>query len=51
MSAFCQECSVDLWGEDDGDFADLGDGVAVLCETCGWIKVDNNGKRLERIND
>ena len=49
MSDFCKECSEKLFGE---DFRDLASnlrrrGAYVLCEGCGWIVVDHNGKRIE----
>lgn len=56
MADFCKECSIDLFGENFGDLANLGDGKELppdhgwraLCEGCGcMILVDNEGKRLE----
>ena len=49
MADFCQECSIDTWGEDTRDMAGLcknGGAATVLCEGCGLINVDVNGKRL-----
>ena len=55
MSDFCMDCSLDTFGEDFRDMANLvtaeqvahGYGAVVLCEGCGTILVDHNGKRLE----
>ena len=55
MADFCQECSEKHFDEDFRDFAYIvskeqylrGMAANVLCEGCGWIAVDNNGKRLE----
>ncbi|AIW04010.1 hypothetical protein EM69_004005 [Salmonella enterica subsp. enterica serovar Typhimurium] len=55
MADFCKECSIDMWGKDTGDLSGLiteaevkeGYGAVVICEGCGIIRVDNNGKRLE----
>ena len=49
MSDFCKECSEEHLGEDFRDLACVAEGNAarVLCEGCGWIVVDNNGKRIE----
>ena len=51
MADFCKQCSVEVFGEDSLDLADitkLGDQMAslyvkVLCETCGFIQVDWKG--------
>ena len=55
MADFCKECSEKLLGEDFRDLAYIvseeqylrGKAANVLCEGCGWIVVDHNGKRLE----
>lgn len=55
MADFCQECSIEIFGEDFRDLANLGNGElppghgwSTLCEGCGYvILVDNDGKRLE----
>lgn len=51
MSDFCKQCSLDMFGEDLGDLADLstpadtanGLFACVICEGCGFILVDHNG--------
>lgn len=50
MAEFCHDCSIKMFGDDYGDFAKLcGEGmcISVLCEGCGPIHVDRNGKRLD----
>lgn len=52
MSDFCKQCSIEHFGEDMRDFANLmepkeyseGFGAAVICEGCGFVVVDINGK-------
>jgi hypothetical protein len=54
MADFCQECAIEMFGKDTGDMAGLcGDGemAQVLCETCGYIWVNKNGKRLGFVKD
>ena len=54
MADFCQECSLDLFGEDFQDMYGLtslqafteGKAASVLCEGCGWIQVDPEGDCL-----
>lgn len=54
MADFCQQCSIEHFGEDFGDFAVLVTEEAVkqdraaivLCEGCGPIAVDHKGKCL-----
>lgn len=54
MADFCQECSIRLLGEDFKDLAGLvtedevkrGLCAQTLCEGCGPIKVDHNGRRI-----
>ena len=52
MADFCKQCSIDHFGEDSGDLANLGkpeetlepeEGYAVICEGCGYILVDKAG--------
>lgn len=53
MSDFCKLCSIDLFGENFGDFLDLseencnhwkeGRAPVVICEGCGPIQVDPSG--------
>lgn len=52
MADFCQQCSIENFGEDYGDLSDLTtpemmkEGIArvVLCEGCGPIQVDPAGR-------
>ena len=52
MADFCQQCSVEMFGEDFKELANLGDdeplkpgwGYQVLCEGCGPTLVDKEGK-------
>jgi hypothetical protein len=52
MSDFCQQCSVDLFGQDCRDMAGLstqedtrqGLFAVVLCEGCGPCQVDHEGR-------
>lgn len=54
MAEFCKECSIAHFGQDHKDFANLfepeeytdEEGALVLCECCGPIVVDINGKRM-----
>jgi hypothetical protein len=51
MSSFCKQCSIDVFGEDFGDMADLSTAedtakglyAFALCEDCGYIQVDHTG--------
>lgn len=51
MADFCHQCSLDMFGEDFGELAGLGDGRdlgpgsgwTAICEGCGFILVDNAG--------
>jgi hypothetical protein len=56
MADFCMECSMETFGEDFKDFAGLITkrdyeekhlAMLVLCEGCGAIYVDHEGKRIE----
>lgn len=57
MADFCQQCSIELFNEDFGDLADLGqgrklsqgDGWLCLCEGCGPTTVDDEG-RCQSVN-
>lgn len=54
MADFCMECSIELFGQDFKDLADIsteentknGLYACVLCESCDPIKVDHTGKRI-----
>ena len=52
MADFCQKCAKETWGDDiPSDFIGLveeGQYIQVLCEGCGYILVDHNGKKVER---
>ena len=51
MADFCKQCSIDLFGEDFGDFKNISTEentknklfLTALCEGCGLIQVDHNG--------
>lgn len=60
MSEFCQECSVRVLGYDARDLAglvteaehrDLGLVAVALCEGCGPIFVDHEGRRVRDPED
>ena len=52
MADFCKQCSIVLFGKDFGDLANLGNGKplpkdhgwSALCDECGPILVDNEGR-------
>lgn len=49
MADFCKQCSIELFGEDFGDHkghCKEGMMVAVICEGCGFVHVDHEGKCL-----
>lgn len=53
MADFCHQCTFELFGEGYAPFNDFADlSIAddemqrVLCEGCGYIQVDNKGRRL-----
>ena len=56
MADFCMQCSIELFGEDCGDLANLypdeellpGYGWAVLCEGCGPAIVDYDGRCIAK---
>lgn len=56
MADFCQECLLAGFGEDTGDLANLlapeeyteDTGALALCECCGPVCVDINGKRMSK---
>lgn len=50
MAEFCKDCSIVLFGHDTKDLAGIarpGHLAMVLCEGCGFIIVDEDGKRVE----
>lgn len=52
MVDFCKECSIELFGEDHGDFVYItepGSFIQVLCKGCGWIWVDSDGERVDNL--
>lgn len=59
MADFCKQCSIDMWGKDTQDLAELitkeevdkGYGAVVICEGCGIIRVDHEGSKLEEPED
>tara|TARA_Y100000310_G_C20457350_1_gene703679 strand:+ start:183 stop:416 length:234 start_codon:yes stop_codon:yes gene_type:complete len=52
MADFCKACSIELYEKDLGDFANItteddwkeGRAALVMCEGCGPIQVDPNGR-------
>ncbi len=50
MADFCKQCSEEMFGEDFGDLAGMApydkEGLypVVICEGCGPIQVDNEGR-------
>ncbi len=54
MADFCQQCSIETWGEDTKDLAGISsaDDTAaelfpvLLCESCGPVQVDHTGRRI-----
>lgn len=59
MADFCKQCSIELFGEDTRDLAGLGyglslapdEGFVVICEGCGYILVDEEGKCIDPFCD
>lgn len=50
MADFCKDCSIETFGVDTKDLAGLckpGYMASALCEGCGFIWVDENGKRID----
>ena len=46
MADFCKQCSLEVWGEDSKDLAELCDEdqlISVLCEGCGSTVVNSKG--------
>ena len=56
MADFCQQCSIEAFGEDFKDLADLGPaddlkvghGWFALCEDCGPTVVDQEGQCISK---
>ena len=49
MADFCKECSIEMFNEDFRELAGIvpeGQTALVICEGCGFIRVDHNGVRL-----
>lgn len=54
MADFCKQCSERMFGRDCRDLANLmppenytaDEGAGALCECCGYIVVDVDGKRM-----
>ena len=49
MATFCYDCSIEMFGKDFGELAFAGDPDdfrSDLCEGCGWIWVNRDGRRL-----
>lgn len=51
MADFCKQCSLEIFGKDFGELANLavgpleaGHGWQALCEDCGWTVVDEEGR-------
>lgn len=55
MADFCKQCSIEMFGEDFRELADLsteedtknGLFCYALCENCGTIQVDHEGIRVD----
>jgi len=53
MADFCYDCTANLAGQehaDENDFAGIVRGnerYYCLCEGCGWITVDKDGRKVE----
>jgi len=57
VADYCQQCSIELFGEDHRELAGLGPegqtlepgyGWSVLCEGCGPTLVDDDGKCIAK---
>jgi hypothetical protein len=48
MSDLCQQCSLEVWGKDNGDLANM-TSIATLadCKQCGIIQVDKDGRCVD----
>lgn len=52
MADFCQQCSIEMFGDDTRDMAGLstqeetenGLSIPVICEGCGYTLVDHEGR-------
>lgn len=57
MANFCYECTAELMGKayaEKNDFAGIvrnKERYFCLCEGCGWITVDKDGKKVEEEDD
>jgi len=59
MADFCKKCSIDMWGRDTKDLADLitpeqaADGFAAtgICEGCGSVYFDIGGNAVTPSED
>jgi|TARA_R100001163_G_scaffold33071_1_gene25647 hypothetical protein len=53
MASFCYDCTADLFGEEHADKNEFAGIVRkheryfCLCEGCGWVTLDGDGKRVE----
>lgn len=50
MADFCLDCNIKINGVEVSDFEGLcepGETVEVLCEGCGYIKVDHTGEKVD----
>lgn len=48
MSDLCQQCSIDTWGGDSKDLANLtSTTIIALCDVCGMVVVDADGKCVD----
>jgi len=56
MADFCKQCSIENFGEDSKDLANIGTvanlekdyGWTALCEGCGMTIVDNQGRCISK---
>lgn len=46
MSWFCQQCSIEMFGKDFKELAWYKEHMD-LCETCGWIRVNKEGRCVD----
>ena len=53
MASFCYDCTADLFGEEHADKNEFAGIVRkheryfCLCEGCGWVTLDGDGKKVE----